>query len=136
MIESVGNFPGAVDIEPDDTFSGPATAPRRQEISMPVHTSLDTNGDGRPDVWLSSHDPSAAFADHEAIDTNYDGTPDKVLVDTDHTGYADTELLDTNLDGHFDYHGEVAGDGISMDLMTSDDPWAVDEHTSNQLFHE
>ena len=103
---------------------------------MSTHTTLDTDDDGRPDVWLSSDDPSDTFADHEAIDIDFDGTPDKVYVDTDDSGYADTEYLDTDHDGHIDYTGDVSGDGISMDLMDTSSPSAVDEHDANQLFHE
>lgn len=103
---------------------------------MTQHATLDTNHDGHPDVWLTDATPGDGFASAEAIDRNYDGTADVVYVDSDDTGYADKEYLDTDLDGRFDYSGDVTGDGISMDSMNTLDSAAVDEHTSNQMFHE
>jgi hypothetical protein len=56
---------------------------------------VDTNADGRPDVWVT--------------DTDGDGKPDLFQFDTNHDGQVDITMVDLDQDGKPDH--VVDGDG-------------------------
>lgn len=69
------------------------------EDGQVVSRSLDSDGDGNPEVQL--------------VDTDGDGTFDTAYLDTDNDGVVNTEMVDTDGDGQFDRaDSDLDGDGV------------------------